>query len=63
MYACLAYDYNNKLLAVPQTFETEKEAWDCIAETMQHENHPKMMWVKEGVEFVGHVDSDGNRGN
>ena len=60
MYGCLAYDYDNKLLAVPATFETEEAAWKCIQETMQQENHPKMMWVKEGVEFIGHVDSNGN---
>ena len=60
MYACLAYDYDNKLLAVPASFETEDDAWNCIIETMKQPNHPKMMWVKKGVEFVGHADSDSN---
>ena len=61
MYACLAYGYDNRLLAVPQTFETEDAAWTCIQETMKQENHPKMMWVVKGVEPLdGHVVGDGN---
>lgn len=61
MYGCLAYDYNNKLLTVPATFETEESAWKCIQEIMQQENHPKMMWVVKGVEPLnGYADSDGN---
>ena len=61
MFACLAYDYNNKLLGVPQSFETEEEAWECIEQIMKQPDHPKMMWVQRG-EKVG-SDSDNSSCN
>lgn len=58
MYACMAYDYDNRLLAVPEPFETEEEAWDCIQQTMKQKNHPKMMWVQKGVDYAGRIPHD-----
>lgn len=63
MFVIFAYDYNDKLMAVPAAFKKENDAWDAIAELMQQQNHPKLAWVEKGVVPYADVSNDSNSGN
>lgn len=60
MFVIFAYDYENRMMAVPAAFQTEDDAWTAVAELMQQSNHPKMAWVKKGVVPDGYLDCNSN---
>ena len=63
MFVIFAYDYENRMMAVPAAFQTEDDAWTAVTELMQQPNHPKMAWVKKGVVPDGHLDRNCHSGS